>query len=43
MRMAVTSSWPAYDPKVIEKRLGTVIELSDIIRNRQESECTGPS
>lgn len=36
MRMAVTTSCPAYDTKVIDERLGTVIELVEIIRQRRE-------
>jgi len=35
MRMAVTSTCPAYDPTVIDTRLDSVIELAEIIRERR--------
>ena len=35
MRMAVTSSCPAYDPAVIDNRLDSVLELAEIIRERR--------
>ena len=36
MRMAVTRSCPAYDPAVVDDRLGSVIELAEIIRERRQ-------
>lgn len=41
MRMAVTSSCPAYDPAVIDNRIGSVIELAEIVRKRHESSGPG--
>ena len=36
LRMAVTSSSPAYDPMVVDDRLGSVIELAEIVRQRRQ-------
>ena len=36
MRMAVTKTCPAYDPNVIDARIGSVLELAEIIRERRD-------